>query len=327
MQSFTDMHRETSSGTTRPQPGIAVGLAELIGLREEARRLDIAPRGKVLATRSGGHLSRFRGRGIEFDESRPYVPGDDPRSMDWRVTARTGKAHVKRYREERERPVWLMVDLGASMRFGTRKAFKSVIAARAAALLAWAAAEKGDRVGGLIYDETRRFERHPAPRTRGLLPLLNALSRQPLPAADGGYTGFREAAGHLTRLVRPGSLAFLLSDFYGASGDGATWLARLAEHSEVVLIEIVDPIEISAPPAGRYPVSDGVRRAFFDTTSQARRSTYQQRFADHAERLAALARRHRAHLLKLRTDAPVGPALAQGLRPRLNHKAHAGGLT
>ncbi|MGD8620123.1 MAG: DUF58 domain-containing protein, partial [Gammaproteobacteria bacterium] len=91
-------HTAAASSTTRQQPGITVSLAELIGLREEALRLDIAPRGKILATRSGGHLSRFRGRGMEFDESRLYVPGDDPRNMDWRVTARTGKAHVKRYR-------------------------------------------------------------------------------------------------------------------------------------------------------------------------------------------------------------------------------------
>lgn len=321
-----DRTTATSTTTTRQEPGISVSLAELIGLRGEARRLDIAPRGKVLATRSGGHLSRFRGRGMEFDESRLYIPGDDPRSMDWRVTARTGKAHVKRYREERERPVWLLVDLGPTMRFGTRTAFKSVIAARAAALLAWAACEQGDRTGGLIYDETRHFERHPAPRTHGLLPLLNALSQRPLPGEDGGHAGFTEAATHLTRLVRPGSLVFLLSDFHNAVGPDATWLARLGVHSEVVLVDIVDPLEMAAPPAGWYPVTNGMQRAFLDTTDPLRRSAWRQHFTDHAQRLTALARRHRAHLLRLRTDAPVGPALAQGLRPRLNHHDLHGGV-
>jgi uncharacterized protein (DUF58 family) len=313
-----DMRTQTVTVPASTQPGVRADLAELIRLREEALRLDIAPRGKVLATRSGGHLSRFRGRGIEFDESRPYVPGDDPRSMDWRVTARTGKTHVKRYREERERPVWLLVDLGPGMRFGTRTAFKSVVAARAAALLAWAAAQKGDRVGGLIYDETRHFERHPAPRTRGLLPLLNALAQPPLPDAVGGHTDLDAAAEHLTRLVRPGSLVFLLSDFHERPGHNTTWLARLAAHSEVVLVEIVDPMEMAPPPPGRYPVSDGKRQALLDTRGANRRRAYQQRFAEHAKRLAALARRHHAHLLRLRTDAPVGPALAQGLHPRAN---------
>ena len=139
-------------------------------LSYEAARLDIGPRGKVLATRNGGHLSRFRGRGMEFDESRIYQPGDDPRNMDWRVTARSGRPHVKLFREKRERPVWLLVDIGPRMRFGTRVAFKSVIAARAAALLAWAAADRGDRVGGMVFDESRSFERRPATRAHGLLP-------------------------------------------------------------------------------------------------------------------------------------------------------------
>jgi uncharacterized protein (DUF58 family) len=261
---------------------------------------------------------------MEFDESRIYIPGDDPRNMDWRVTARTGKAHVKCYREERERPVWLMVDLGLTMRFGTRTAFKSVIAARAAALLAWAATEKGDRIGGLIFDETRHFERRPAPRTRGLLPLLNALSQQPLPGKDGGHAGFTQGAEHLVQLVRPGSLVFLLSDFHAADRHDAAWLARLGAHSEVVLIDIVDPIEMAAPPAGRYPVTDGEQRAFFDTRDQGRRRAYRQRFAEHTRYLAGLARQHRAHLLRLRTDEPVGTTLVRGLRARLNLGSHNG---
>jgi hypothetical protein len=92
--------------------GVLPELTELIALREQARRLDLAPRGRVLATRTGGHVARFRGRGMEFDESRVYQPGDDPRNMDWRVTARAGRPHVKLFREERERPVWLLVDQG-----------------------------------------------------------------------------------------------------------------------------------------------------------------------------------------------------------------------
>ncbi len=170
-------------------PGVRVSLQELLALRGEARRLDLAPRGKVLATRSGGHLSPFRGRGMEFDEARIYQPGDDPRNMDWRVTARAGRPHVKLFREERERPLWLLVDQGPAMRFGTRVAFKSVIAAQAAALLSWAAVDRGDRVGGLIFDEQGRFEQKPAARTHGLLPLLQALAVGPGLIGAGGRIG------------------------------------------------------------------------------------------------------------------------------------------
>jgi len=299
-----------------PGAGVSVSLPALLALREEARRLNIVPRGKVLATRSGGHLSRFRGRGMEFDETRVYQAGDDVRNMDWRVTARAGAPHVKLFREERERPVWLLVDLGPSMRFGTRVAFKSVVAARAAALLSWAAADRGDRIGGLVFDETRHFEQRPAARTRGLLPLLKALSRVPERGRRDGHADLSGAARQLVRLVRPGSLVFLVSDFVGVSPEHAAWLAQLGAASEVVLVQVYDPLEETAPPPGLYPVTDGARRGLLDSTRVERRLGWHRRFADHTGMLRDLALSHRAHLLGLRTDEPVGKALARGLQPR-----------
>lgn len=304
--------------TAQTSSGTAIDLAALIALRREAARLDIVPRGKVLATRSGGHLSRFRGRGMEFDESRVYQPGDDPRNMDWRVTARTGCAHVKLFREERERPVWLLVDQGASMRFGTRVAFKSVIAAQAAAILGWAAVDKGDRVGGLVFDETRRNEVRPAARTRGLLPLLKAMSSEPDHASPGGHASLAVAAWQLLPLVRPGSLIFLVSDFAGLKSDDGTWLARLAAGNELVLVHVYDALETGAPPPGRYPVTDGSTRGVLDTHSAALRAGWSQRFAAHVALLEKFGRHCRAHLVGLRTDQSVGATLALGLRPRGN---------
>ena len=308
----------------------SVDLATLIALRQEAGRLPIAPRGKVLATRSGGHLSRFRGRGMEFDESRVYMPGDDPRNMDWRVTARAAQPHVKLFREERERPVWLLVDMGPRMRFGTRIAFKSVIAARAAALLAWAAADKGDRVGGLVFDERGQFECRPAARTRGLLPMLNALAdvshADALPATPDGTQAASTlslAGRHLVHLVRPGSLVFLISDFAGFDDQDGAWLAHLGAGSEVVLVHTYDPLETAAPPPGRYPVTDGVQRVVMDCAVSRLRSAWSQHFADHVAQLEAICLRHRAHLISLRTDQPVGEALSAGLQPR---RVRAGGI-
>lgn len=297
--------------------GITASLEALVALRGEARHLNLALRGQILATSSGGHLSRLRGRGMEFDESRAYQPGDDVRDMDWRVTARAGRPHVKLYREERERPVWLLVDVGESMRFGTRTAFKSVIAAGAAALLGWAAADNGDRVGGLVYDETRHFEQRPIPRARGLLPLLRALTELPLPSAKGGYPSVSEAARHLAHLVRPGSLVFLLSDFAQLSSDPAPWLAALSAANEVVLVHIYDPLEAVAPPSGRYPVTDGTYYGILDTRSLRSREAYVERFATRRAHLANLARRHHAHRVEISTSCPIGTTLKHGLRPRL----------
>jgi uncharacterized protein (DUF58 family) len=314
--------------TSAPLPGISVGLDELIALRQQARSLDIAPRCKVLATRSGGHLSRFRGRGMEYDESRVYQPGDDPRNMDWRVTARSTRPHVKLFREERERPVWLLVDIGPAMRFGTRVAFKSVVAARAAALLAWAAVDNGDRIGGLVFDGQRQYERRPAARTHGVLPLLNALAEisRPAEAGPGRSAGglpplasLSAAAGRLVNLVRPGSLVFVLSDFADLTAADGAWLARLGHGSEVVLVHVHDPLEMSAPPPQRYPVTDGRRQGLLDTGVAALRERWRERFADRIALLERLCRQHQAHLIGLRTDQPVGEGLKQGLRPRRQH--------
>ena len=308
------MRGQSTQHTTND--GTRVGLRELIALRHESKRLNMTPSGKVLATRSGGHLSRFRGRGMEFDESRVYQPGDDPRSMDWRVTARSGRPHVKLFREERERPVWLLVDRGASMRFGTRVAFKSVIVARAAALLAWAAADQGDRVGGLVFDETHSYQRQPAVGNRGVLPLLKALSQDPLPGSDAGYASVSRAARFLLGSVRPGSLVFLLSDFAGLDEVDSTWLTQLARGNEVVLIHTFDPLEAAPPPPGRYPVTDGTRHGHVDATSDPLRSGWRGRFRAHSERLDALSRRHHAHLIGLRTDQSLCDVLCEGLGRR-----------
>ncbi len=310
--------------------GVSVKLAELIALRQEARCLNMTAHGKVLATRSGGHLSRFRGRGMEFDESRVYLPGDDPRNMDWRVTARSGQPHVKLFREERERPVWLLIDIGPSMRFGTRVAFKSVVAARAAALLGWAAADKGDRVGGLVFDETRCYQHQPAVSTRGVLPLLNALVDLTAAASDASAGTCRlsdtlqgsslpEAAAHMAPQIRPGSLVFILSDFVGLDEHNSAWLARLSRGSEVVMIQIYDPLETVAPPPGRYPVTDGERRGVLDTAAERLRTGWHRRFAEHSAMLEALSQRHRTHLIQLGTDEPLAETLSLGLGPRRLH--------
>ena len=184
------------------------------------------------------------------------------------------------------------------------------------------AADKGDRVGGLVFDEHGQFECRPAARTRGLLPLLNALAdashADALPATPDvtqAASRLSQAGRHLVHLVRPGSLVFLISDFAGFDDDGA-WLAHLGAGSELVLVHTYDPLETAAPPAGRYPVTDGVRRAVLDCAAPRLRSAWSQRFADHVALLEAICLRHRAHLIGLRTDQPVGESLSAGLQPR-----------
>jgi uncharacterized protein (DUF58 family) len=300
-----------------PNAGVRVELAELIALRAQAGALNLVPRRRTGALRAGNERSPFRGRGMEFDESRIYQPGDDVRQMDWRVTARSGRPHVKLFREERERPVWLAVDQAASMHFGTRTAFKAVVAARAAALLAWAAAERGDRVGGLVFSAAGHRELRPAARRRGVLALLQALCEAAAaPTAAPASAALDPALARLVRLARPGSLVFLLSDFAALSDAGAALLARLAEHCELVLALIYDPVEAELPPPGRYPVSDGHALAILDTRDPALRAAHRARFQARRERLLQLSRRYRMHFVPLATDLPLATTLSQALARR-----------
>ena len=141
--------------------GIRLTIDELLALRREALALDLSSNYRVSSTLAGGYRSKFRGRGMDFDEVRLYQPGDDIRNIDWRVTARTGKPHTKLFREERERPLFLLLDQSKHLFFGSRVAFKSVIAARAASLLIWASITAGSRIGAVLFDDSGHLEHRP----------------------------------------------------------------------------------------------------------------------------------------------------------------------
>ncbi len=296
--------------------GVAVSIEELLRLRDQAAGLCFSPQRRVLSTQAGGYVSPYRGRGMEFEEVRAYQPGDDIRNMDWRVTARTGRPHTKLFREERERPVLFLVDLGPNMAFGTRVAFKSVVAARAAALLAWAARDNGDRIGGIVFAGKRHRELRPAARERGMLPFLKALvDMQPtgIMPAETGNGHWVDILRRLASAVRPGSLVFLLSDFHGLPHQAEQSFARLAAHNDVISILVFDPVEVAAPPAGRYPLSDGQRFAVLDTGDPTVADAYRNRFASHRDAVRALCHRHGSHFLTLATNQPVPETLRRGL--------------
>ena len=295
---------------------------DLIGLQRHAERIRLKPPLPARARLAGEHLSRFRGRGMDYQESRGYQAGDDVRSMDWRVTARTGRAHVKVYQEERERPVLLFVDLNAGMFFGSRM-LKSVAAAHAAALLAWAAVQRGDRVGAMLCN-AGHADLPARGGTRAALRLIRQLvthtdPRQALAAqAVGG--GLNLALSRLRQVSRPGSLVVLIGDFYGLDGDSGHQLQRLRRHCDVLALQIVDPLEESPPPAARYGVIANAREGILDTRSAAVRHAYQDYFSRHHQTVAAMMRRQAITLLRLSTGDDIAGALQRhfainGTRP------------
>ncbi|HEX7079893.1 MAG TPA: DUF58 domain-containing protein [Gammaproteobacteria bacterium] len=297
-----------------------VTLDRLIRLKAAGETLTLAtPRVRALA--AGGHLSAFKGRGVEFDESRPYQPGDDLRTMDWRVTARTGKPHTKVFREERNRPVIVWLDLRAPMLFGTRGVYKAVRAAEAAALVAWSAIGNGDRLGGLVFSETEHHERRPRLGRRAALTLLQLIAENgfwsPAASADAASSGAADhALVRLTRVARPGSLAFLFSDFHALGDDADRHLRQLASHGDVFLVHCFDPVEAELPPPGRYRILVGGRSVSIDTSDQALRARYRRQFEARRARLGALARVPGIHVIDCATSDDPRAVLAQRFKSR-----------
>ena len=231
---------------------------------------------------------------MEFDEARLYQPGDDIRSIDWRVTARSGKTHTKVFREERERPVFISVDNRLAMHFATRGVFKSVLAAKLAGLLAWAADYHGDRIGGQIFSEHECRELKPQNGTHAVLRFLNALVKPQNPI-DKVFT-LDQVLARLNQHARPGSLVYIISDFRGINDQAETHIAKLSEHCEVVLIFIYDPLESSLPTKGRYRFTDDERDVVIDTSDQQRLLSYQQRFVQRLQRSGIISQKKRSDI-------------------------------
>lgn len=284
-----------------------IELEALLALRRHAAAVDLTARRRVLTDLGGTRLSGFRGRGMEFEEHRMYQPGDEVRTIDWRVTARTGDVHVKVFREERERPVLLAVDLRAAMRFGTRGCFKHVMAAQAAALCGWAAEANGDRVGGLCFGDTWHTEVRPSAGRRGLLSLLRHIAA-PEPQTHSGEdaAALPAALKRLLRTARGGSLVGLFSDFRGLDQESEDLLMRLGHQCELIIGHVVDPLDAALPAPGQYPIRTAQSRAVqLDAGDPRTRAQWQAQFKRRQNTLKKIAVGTSSHWLDLPTDQAV----------------------
>jgi len=265
---------------------------------------------------------------MEYSESRTYLPGDDIRSIDWRVTARTGRVHTKLFHEERERPVFFVVDLGDHMRFGTRQAFKSVVVAEAVALLAWAAADNGDRVGGLVFADGHAAESRIRNGQRGTLALFRTLAglesetRAPAMNDPGGASGSRDGIENALRRVhgaaRPGTLVIVLSDFSGLRDSVPPSLAKLREHSDLICVWVHDRLEAVPPPPARYPIGDGRRTTTLDTRSREVVRAVSHRFDGIETRITSACDGTGAMLIRIRCGEDVRTVLREALTARVH---------
>lgn len=245
--------------------GAYTSVEELLQLRFLAKDLGLSARKKSLALRDGAVRTRYKGRGMEFAEVRPYQAGDDVRTIDWRVTARVQSPYTKLFQEERERPVFVMVDQRSPMFFGSRSVFKSVYAARLAAIIAWTANQQSDRIGALVFGDDEQRDIRAKSTKHSVLELVNQLVEMNKQLTSPvGQTGAIDTLNLLTeasRVAHPGSMVALISDFHGFSAQCSEPLTQLAKTSDVFLFHLFDPLERQLPPVSQLMISDGEQRS------------------------------------------------------------------
>lgn len=264
----------------RPDDGdgrTRVRLTELVALRARVAKAAL-PRLESRAMHAGQQSSRLFGRGMDYAESRVYQPGDDVRRLDWRLTARSGRLHTKLFQEEREGRLLILLDTHESMRFGTRVRFKSVQAARAAALAAWYVVRAGERVGLMEFGGGDRLLR-PQGGARGALAICGALAewQGQGPAVHAQAESLSQALLRASRLMRGTNRLLLISDGLSCDDAARGRLLDLAGKAAVRVLVVADALELSMPPPGRYPLEhDGERRevALF---GERQRREFQQR--------------------------------------------------
>ena len=305
-----------------PDPRIHVDAAGLRRLGARAGALSLLPRQPARSVLNGRHASRLRGRGLNFEELRTYLPGDDVRSIDWKVTARTGTPHVRVYTEERDRPAFLLVDQRPSMFFGSRVYMKSVIAAEAAAIAAHRVLGQGDRVGGIVFGDAVMAEHKPRRRPAALNRMLGSIAdANALLRADvrpGGTVTLNQVLRETARIAGNNALVLVFSDFDGLNTGTEAALRRIAMSNDLILFNVADPASTDLPDALRVAVSDGAMQADLDMSDKVRRERLQTALQGRLADLHRWSRRYGFPVVPLSTETA---ALDQLLRLF----GHAGG--
>jgi len=275
------IQRTTSSSA----PGVYADLGELTQLQFKARGFSFLPRQPVQSLLAGRHASRLRGRGLNFDEIRRYLPGDDVRQIDWKATVRTGKTQMRVYTEERERPVLLLVDQRITMFFGSVRNMKSVTAAEAAALAAWRVVGEQDRVGALVFNDSKIVEVRPQRSQTTVMRILHeVLEQNHALSVDAGIqpnvTMFNQVLRQCERLAKHDCLICIISDAFGSDDESRHLLTRIAQHNDVLFVFIFDPLETELPEAGPLVFGDGTRQLEVDTSNRRLCDRFRDAFAE-----------------------------------------------
>lgn len=307
--------------TAKSTDGVYASLDELVRLRSYAKGFSFLPKQPINSLLAGRHASRLRGRGLNFEEFRKYLPGDDIRQIDWKVTARTRKPHSRVYTEERERPVILLVDQRIGMFFGSRLNLKSVTACEIAAIAAWRTIAVQDRIGAVVFnDESIQGIRPHRSQTTVMQILQSAIDMNHVMRADSTVRSkpemLNEALRHTLHLAKHDCLVVMITDGTSENEETTQLVTEIARHNDVLIAFVFDPLEADLPTNGSLIFSDGGRQLAIDGRSATLRQQYQADFVEH---------RRKAKEFLLTREVPVIPVSAA--EPTLAQLAAALGRT
>jgi hypothetical protein len=323
--------------------GVDLVMAELLHYQNKTALIDLSARKNIHGQMSGNYLSRSKGRGMEFDEVRHYQTGDDIRAIDWRVTARTGKTHTKLFREELERPVLIATDLSASMHFGSQLLFKSVQAAHLASLVAWHAKNRGDRLGGIVFNQHEHLELKPRSRKEGVLHYLHALTsvhrsqhksqyssqqnkvysiNSTDKSSDVNESYFKDNCARIRQVAKPGSLVYLITDAQQIKAKNnpnqqgtLRHLTQISQHCELVVCLIDDPLEQELPTSSvklNVTLTDGEHRQQLTLGDTNTAVTYQRQAKTTFEQCSDLLTKAGARVINFSAGQTLEQQLKNG---------------
>ena len=303
-----------------------IDLQDLLSVRHSLKQIELFSASLQGSTLLGLHRSRLRGRGMDFEQVRAYQAGDDARSIDWRVTARTGEVHTQVFHEERERPTFIMVEQSLHLFFASTGCFKSVLAAHVASLFAWASLQHNDRVGGLVFDHAC-VQHIPAHRNKhSVLHFLQAIAeanqRLQQPMTQTLDNPLLHALQHAHRLTRPGSLMILICNERHLNDETNQLLRHLAVHAELILLPISDPLEHHLPDIGPARFNLGASSVSINTHKKSLREQWHQTGAAYQMAWQSLAQQLNAALLPLSTQYPLLEQL-QAIRVQKSYNSKA----
>jgi uncharacterized protein (DUF58 family) len=290
-------------------PEVAVSLEDLMRYEYLVQAGNILPAHPVYSLLAGRHASKLRGRGMDFEEVRLYVPGDDIRNIDWRVTARTGDTHSKVFNEEKERPTFIILDQGTHMFFGSEKYVKSVTAAQAAALGAFYTLKRGDRVGGIVFNEEGSDFISPK-RSKALAQhfLQCMVNRNVLlpsrKSVNPGPQWLNEVLKKTLSYITHDYVITVISDFSQIDTDTHKYLGQLSRSNDVIIVHIYDPLEASIPD-GRWVIGNGKRQADWNNGKRNWGKTYREDFKKTYQALTQDFRKYRIPVGYFDTASPV----------------------